>query len=429
VAQAYAATGPSGAGVRGVSSDRLTRTTPSEAGASRDGGAPLDICIVAPPSLRIPPFHGYGGAQRGIHDLCEVLHARGHRVTLCGPGDSTVTAVDRLIAPLPHALWEDDSPTPREEREALARRYADEVAATLARERFDLVNLRYDDGALLEAVALQDRAPVLYSCHNPASARYADVAARLAAAGRLYSNAHNRSHRAQYANVPGMHVVPYGMHVAAYRFRPAPLSGWTEPPALPLLRRLWDERRDYLVFIGRMGPKKAPASAIRIARGAGLPLVLCGAPENRNHPTVEYFEREVLPHVDDRDVFYFGVCNEAQKQELLGGARAALFTTGLEVPTWREPHARVIMEALACGTPLVAHPHGCAEEIITEDVAVFGRSVDELARAAAEVGRLDRHACRTYAEHHFSRERMGAAYEALYRALIADWARRRGEGG
>ena len=388
--------------------------------------APLRICIVAPPSLRIPPFHGYGGAQRGIHDVCEMLTARGHDVTLCGPGDSPTTAAKRLIAPLPHAIWEDDSPYPREEREALQTRYSIEVAAAISRERFDLVNLRFDDGVLMEALARQGRAPVLYSCHNPASARYADVAARLSRAGLLYSNAHNRAHRDQYADVPGMHVVPYGMDVASYRFRPAPLSRWTEAPTAPLLRRLWGERRDYLAFIGRMGPKKAPASAIAIAREAGLPLILCGAPENRKNPTVEYHEREVLPHVDDRNVFFFGVCNEVEKQEILGGATATLFTTGLEVPTWREPNARVIMESLACGTPLVAHLHGCATEIINADVAALGHSVAQLARGVGTAAKLDRYGCRLYAEFTFSRERMGAAYEALYRAIIADFARRRG---
>jgi glycosyltransferase involved in cell wall biosynthesis len=216
------------------------------------------------------------------------------------------------------------------------------------------------------------------------------------------------------------------MDVAAYHFSPAPLRDWSAPPRLPLLRRLWDERRDYLVFIGRMSPKKGPASAIRIARAAGLPIILCGAPENRRHPTVEYFEREVLAAVDDREVFFFGVCDEAEKQELLGGARAALFTTGLEEPSWREPFSRVIMEALACGTPLVAHRHGCAEEIITGEVAGFGDSVASLARAAEAIGRIDRRACRRYAERTFGRERMAIAYESLYRAIIAEHAHRRG---
>jgi glycosyltransferase involved in cell wall biosynthesis len=387
---------------------------------------PLRICIVAPPSLRIPPFHGYGGAQRGIHDLCEVLKARGHHVTLCGPGDSTTQAVDRLIAPLEHAIWEDDSPYPRAEREALASRYSAEMAAILGRERFDLINLRFDDGVLMEALARQERAPVLYSCHNPASARYAEVAARLSREGLLYSNAHNRAHREQYVTVPGMFVVPYGMDVESYRFRPAPISGWTEAPTVPLLQRLWREERHSLAFIGRMGPKKAPASAIAIAREAGVPIILCGAPENRKNPTVEYHEREVLPHVDDRNVFFFGVCNEAEKQEILGGATATLFTTGLEVPSWREPNARVIMESLACGTPLVAHLHGCATEIINADVAALGHGVAELARGVSEAARLDRHACRLYAEFTFSRERMGAAYESLYRAIVASHARRHG---
>jgi glycosyltransferase involved in cell wall biosynthesis len=386
----------------------------------------LRVCVVAPPSLRIPPFHGYGGAQRGIYDLCVMLKAAGHHVTLCGPGDSTITEVDRLIAPLPHAIWEDDSPYPREEREALTHRYSVEVAAAIAREQFDLVNVRFDDGWLLDALAAQDGAPLLYSCHNPSSTRYTPVAARLAREGRLYSNAHNHAHRAQYADVPGMLVVPYGMDVDSYRFREGPLPTWSEPPTVPLLQRLWREKRDYLAFIGRMSPRKATASAVTIARAAGMPLILCGQPENRKNPTLEYFATEVMAYVDDQSIFYFGTCNEWEKQEILGGARATLFTTGLELPDWREPHARVIMESLACGTPLVAHRHGCATEIITDEVACFGHNVDDLVRGVGEAARRDRRACRMYAEFAFSRARMAAGYEALYRAIIADHARRRG---
>jgi glycosyltransferase involved in cell wall biosynthesis len=382
----------------------------------------LDLCLVAPPSLRIPPFHGYGGSQRGIYDLCHVLTARGHRVTLCGPGDSRAS-VRRLIAPLPHALWEDDSPYPRGERDALTERYAAEVAATLEREHFDLINVRFDHPGLIRALVLRDRAPVLYSCHNPASERFVRLGAELA--GRLYTNAHCRAHREQYRAVPDMQVVPYGMDVHGYRFRPAPLGAWPTPPALPVLARLWRERRDYCAWIGRIAPSKGTRAAIDIARRAGLALVIAGAPENRHHPTVDYFEQRILPEVDDHDVFFAGVADEVAKQELLGGAVATLFTTGLEQPTWAEPFGRVIMESLACGTPLVAHAHGSAPEILTTDVAVLGANVAALAAAVPTARALDRSGCRRYAEHTFSRDRMGAAYEELFHAIVAREARRR----
>ncbi|HEY3358781.1 MAG TPA: glycosyltransferase [Polyangia bacterium] len=384
------------------------------------GRAPLRICIVAPPSLRIPPFHGYGGSQRGIYDLCHVLTERGHRVTLCGPGDSQA-ACARLIAPLAQPLWEDDSPYPRAERDALTERYARDVAAALADEPCDVVNVRFDHHGLIAALVAQDRAPVLYSCHNPASERFIRVGVELA--GRLYTNAHCRAHRDQYRAVPGMQVVPYGMDVAGYAYRPAPLSRWAAPPTVPALRRLWEQGRDYLAWVGRIAPAKGTRAAIAIARAAGLPLVIAGAPENRHHPTVAYYEQEIRPAIDEQEVFALGVADEAVKQELLGGAVATLFTTGLEQATWAEPFGRVIMESLACGTPLVAHAHGSAPEILTPEVAALGGSVEELAAGVAAVRGLDRARCRLYAEHTFARDRMGAGYEALYRAIIAHRAR------
>jgi glycosyltransferase involved in cell wall biosynthesis len=379
----------------------------------------LRIAIVAPPSLRIPPFHGYGGVQRGIYDLCEVLVALGHRVTLCGPGDSK-TPAQALIAPLAHPVWEDDSPYPREERDALTDRYAAEVAEALGRDHFDVINVRFDHPGLLRALVEADRAPVLFSCHNPATEKLVRVGQELE--GRLSVNGHCQSHRAQYA-IHGMHVVPYGMNVEACPFHARSLSGWTTEPELPALQKLWRQGRDYLAWVGRISPIKGTASAIAIAREAGLPIVIAGAPENRHRPTIDYFEREVLSVVDDDQVFYVGVADERQKLEMLGGAVASLFTTGIERPQFSEPFGRVLMESLASGTPVVGHAHGSATEILGDDVALLGSTVSELASQARAARHLDRSACRRHAEQHFSRERMGRDYVDLYRTLIDRHAR------
>lgn len=384
--------------------------------------ARLRICIVAPPSLRIPPFHGYGGVQRGIYDLCEVLVALGHRVTLCGPGDSK-TPAQALIAPLAHPVWEDDSPYPRADRDALTDRYADEVAAALGQEQFDVINVRFDHPGLLRALVADGRAPVLYSCHNPATEKLVRVGQELE--GRLSVNGHCQSHRAQYA-IPGMHVVPYGMNVEACPFHARSLSGWTVEPELPALKKLWKDKRDYLAWVGRISPIKGTASAIAIAREAGLPIVIAGAPENRHRPTIDYFEREVRAAVDDEQVFYVGVADERAKLELLGGAVASLFTTGIERPQFEEPFGRVLMESLASGTPVVGHAHGSATEILGDDVALLGGSIAELASQARAARYKDRAACRLHAERHFSRERMGRDYVDLYRTLIDRHARQDG---
>ena len=106
-------------------------------------GPPLRICIVASASLPIPPFDGYGGTQRGIHDIIEMLRRRGHHVTLCCTGDS-LTEADERITPLPRAIWAEDSPYPVADRDRLAEQHVAGVLDALASRSFDLINVRYD---------------------------------------------------------------------------------------------------------------------------------------------------------------------------------------------------------------------------------------------------------------------------------------------
>ena len=381
-------------------------------------GPPLRICIVASASLPIPPFDGYGGTQRGIHDIIEMLRRRGHHVTLCCTGDS-LTEADERIMPLPRAIWAEDSPYPVADRDRLAEQHVAGVLDALASRSFDLINVRYDHYGLLQALVQRGQAPIVYSLHNVANERTIPIVRDFA--GRVTINAHCDTHRNQYPNAEELRVVYYGMDVHDYPYGPAPLSTAHEQPTLPILRQLRAEGSDYLVSVGRIGQEKGQRSAIEIARAAGLPLVIVGEPFSRDPAGQAYFAGEILPRIDGRAVRYFGRANEIEKRELVRFARAVLFTTGLEQPDWREPFARVIMESLSSGTPLVAHPNGCAAEVINDDVAVFGNDVAELARGAREIGRISRRACRRYAELAYSRTRMGRDYEALFHEVVQQW--------
>ena len=378
-------------------------------------GPPLRICIVASASLPIPPFDGYGGTQRGIHDLIEVLRRRGHHVTLCGPGDS-LTEVDERIAPIPRSLWSHDSPYPLAERERLAAVHVREVAKALAERSFDLINVRYDHYGLLEELVRQDRAPIVYSLHNVANQKTIPIVRDFGS--RVVVTAHCDSHRAQYEDADDIRVVFYGMDVKAYPFGAAPLAATHEVPTLPLLRRLQAEGRDYLVSLGRVAPEKGQRSAIEVARRAGVPLLVVGEPFAREPGGDAYFRDHVLPQVDGRTIFYYGSANEVEKRELLRFARGLLFTTGMERPEWREPFGRVFMEALATGTPLIAHAHGSALDVVVPEVGFLCGSVDEMALAARRVHLIDRRACRRYARLALSRERMARDYESLFREVI-----------
>jgi glycosyltransferase involved in cell wall biosynthesis len=149
-----------------------------------------------------------------------------------------------------------------------------------------------------------------------------------------------------------------------------------------------------------------------------VPLLVVGEPFAREPGGEAYFRDQVLPQVDGRTVFYYGSANEVEKRELLRFARGLLFTTGMERPDWREPFGRVLMEALATGTPLIAHAHGSAPDVVVPEVGFLCANVDEMVDAVRRVHLIDRRACRRYARLALSRERMGRDCEALFREVI-----------
>jgi glycosyltransferase involved in cell wall biosynthesis len=167
----------------------------------------------------------------------------------------------------------------------------------------------------------------------------------------------------------------------------------------------------YLAFLGRMSPEKGPADAIRIARRAGLPLLI-GA-KCREPAEHAYFAEHVAPALGP-DVVWLGELNAAEKYELLGGARALLFPIA-----WPEPFGMVMIEAMACGTPVLATARGSVPEVVADGVTGFVRETpDELIDAVARIDEIDRHACRRHVAERFSADAMTAGYEALSRAEL-----------
>jgi glycosyltransferase involved in cell wall biosynthesis len=170
------------------------------------------------------------------------------------------------------------------------------------------------------------------------------------------------------------------------------------------------ERGDYLLFLGRMSPDKGAHRAIEIAQRAGLPLKLAG--KKREPPEQEYFDAMVRPHLND-ETEYLGETSHVTKVALLQNARATLFPI-----EWEEPFGLVMIESMACGTPVIATRHGAVPEVI--DHGRSGIIVDdylEMVDAIAEADRLDPPEIRRYAEERFSAERMVADYVAAYEAV------------
>jgi len=339
------------------------------------------IAQVAPLYESVPPKY-YGGTERIVSSLTEDLVRRGHDVTLFASGDSETRA--RLCPPCANSLRLD--PTCKDQLahhivmlEQVARQAAD----------FDIVHYHVD------------------YLHYPVTRRTPQ---------RHLTTLHGRLDIPDlvplYREFREMPVVS----ISDSQRKPLSWANWlgTIYHGLPADRLPFQERPGaYLAFLGRFSPEKGPLQAIEIALKSGLPLKMAAKIENGDK---EYFDSAVRPHLTNPAIEYVGEINELEKGPFLGGARALLFP--IDRP---EPFGLVMIEALACGTPVLAFPEGSVPEILEDGVtAHFGRTVDDLVRAVGRIGDLDRRTCRETFERRFSDARMAADYELLYRRILEE---------
>jgi glycosyltransferase involved in cell wall biosynthesis len=186
--------------------------------------------------------------------------------------------------------------------------------------------------------------------------------------------------------MPNITVVHHGLRVDDYIFK--------------------DRKEDYVAFLGRMAPCKGPHTAIAVARTAGVRLKLAGEVQPIYQ---QYWCDEVLPHIDGDQIQYLGEADDALKNDLLSGARALLFPIA-----WEEPFGLVMIEALACGTPVLAFDGGAVPEIVRDGISGWiCRDVEEMV-ARAKAPEISPHSCRTWVSGRFSCERMVDRYLDIY---------------
>jgi glycosyltransferase involved in cell wall biosynthesis len=224
--------------------------------------------------------------------------------------------------------------------------------------------------------------PAVKTLHHPYEPSLSDVYARHPQVTYVaISEFQRRQH-----TMPRLHTIHHGLRVEDYRFEPG--------------------KGDYLLFLGRVAPLKGTHLAIDVARRAGRPLKIAGEiqPVFR-----EYWEHEIAPHVDGRDVEYVGEADFAAKNELLAGARALLFPI-----QWDEPFGLVVIEAMACGTPVLALPGGSMEEIIEDGVNGYVcADPSEMVERLAHLD-IDPVRCREHVAARFGLDEMVRRYEALF---------------
>lgn len=347
----------------------------------RGGAAPrLRIGLLAPPWVPIPPS-SYGGIEQVVATLADGLVERGHEVVLVAAPSSSLDGV-RLVTPLasiPVAIGESAA----EWRHALA-----------GIDAFADVDVVIDHSGPLGAL-LTSRlaAPGLHVTHGPLDMVLTEIYTGIARhSPRLRLVAISDAQRAMAPGLPFAGVCHNGLALDSAPFRAQPDG--------------------YLAFLGRMSPEKGPADAIRIARRAGLPLLI-GA-KCREPAEHAYFARHVAPALGP-GVVWLGELNTAEKYELLAGARALLFPIA-----WPEPFGMVMIEAMACGTPVLATARGSVPEVVADGVTGFVRATpDELVEAVARIDEIDRRACRRRVAERFSADAMTVGYERLARAELA----------
>jgi glycosyltransferase involved in cell wall biosynthesis len=351
------------------------------------------IAQVAPLYTPVPPA-GYGGTELAVHQITEELVRRGHEVTLFASGDSETSA--RLEASVPVALWSDAGRARWPSAEEQSAQEVLHVEGAFARAaEFDLIH----NHAGYEGMSAASRSttPVLTTHHMAYDPNKASIFAAYPWWHHALSAASARTFPRR-GQLPPIH---HGIDVASYPFG--------------------ERSKGYLFFIGRIVPQKGVEYAVEIARRSGRELRIAGVVQER---AAEYGER-ILAMADGRSVRYVGEAGPEEKRTLMSGADALLFPI-----VWDEPFGLVVIEAFACGTPVLAFANASAPELIESGVTGFlaesgedplapGGGVDQLAAATRSIGDLSRRRCRQEAEQRFSVERMVDHYEATYERVLS----------
>jgi len=346
----------------------------------------MRVLMVAPPWYDVPP-RGYGGIESMVDGLVSGLTRRGHDITLIGAGRAGTCArflstygrapSERIGEPLPEILH-------------AAKAYA--MTSGL------VVDVIHDHSLAGPLSAPARGAPTVITCHGEMEGEFGEYYRALGATVSMVAVSESQRRIAPDLNWAG--VVHNAIDAAAFPFR--------------------ERKEDWVLWLGRFNKDKGAHLAIDAARTAGRRILLAGKLTEKVER--DYFDEYVRPRLGP-DVDYVGEAGTARKHELLASARCLLFPI-----LWEEPFGMVMIEAMACGTPVVALSRGAVPEVVVDGVTGFVRSDPcELPAAIEAADVLAPHACRARVEHFFGVEAMARAYEAIYRRTLAGLPRRAAE--
>jgi glycosyltransferase involved in cell wall biosynthesis len=336
----------------------------------------MRIAVIAPPWAPIPPAL-YGGIELIVDELARGYQAAGHEVVLFATGDSTSSVPTKWV--LDKAEGHRIGVAVPELRHVMH--------AYEAVQGFDIVH----DHTVFGPVYAQlfPDLKVVTTIHGPFNEELIDIYRRVAHRVPIIAISHDQRRHAP--EVPVARVIHHGL----------------DPDAFPKGRG----DGGYFLYLGRMAPEKGAHRAVEAAWKAGVPLLL--AAKMREPWEFEYFETYVKPYLND-DLRYLGEVPHGEKVRLLAGARALLNPI-----RWAEPFGLVMVEALACGTPVLSFPEGAAPEIVEDGKTGFlCHDLDEMATRIGQVDQLDRAACRAAVEDYFCTSRMVAEHLDLFEEML-----------
>jgi len=345
------------------------------------------IWMPTPPAL-------YGGTERIVYNLTEELVRRGHDVTLFATGDSKTSA--KLESVYPHGLFQDSG---------WSNHLYPMLHISNAFDRakdFDIIhmhlNTRHDYISLVLADYIKNIAPTVFTTHfiYPLEGEKGRED-RLAFLKKYRRHNFVTLSKAQatldFLNYAG--VVYNGLDFSDFKFNPKP--------------------ENYLAWLGRFCHDKGTAEAIAVAKKTGMKLIMGGKIDWANEEYLKYYNEKVKPEIDGQQIVYLGELGDKEKIELLRNAKALLNPIN-----WSEPFGLVTIEAMACGTPVIAFDRGPIREQIVEGRTGFiVKNIDEMAQAVGKIDQIDRAFCAKHANEKFSAKAMAEGYEEVYKKVIA----------
>jgi glycosyltransferase involved in cell wall biosynthesis len=338
----------------------------------------LKIALIAPPFIAVPPAD-YGGTELFVAQLAEGLQRAGTQVVVYANGESTVDVERRSL--YKQSRW----PIKNAEHALIRATNHESWAIQDAAKECDIIHVHSPHA--LTFTRFIDK-PTVLTLHGPHDPKLSEFYAYFP---DVYYVAISNS-QCKSETMPHIRTIYHGVNPGQYTFR--------------------QQKQRYLSFIGRLALIKGAHLAIEVARQTGIPLKIAGDVQPINR---DYYEKKIQPQIDGELIQYIGTADFKAKNDLLSNSMAMLFPI-----QWREPFGLVMVEAMACGTPVLAKPGGSVAEIVRDGVSGYiCRNVQQMAECVSKLD-LDTAGIRRYVEENFSIDRMVHSYLSLYEDALRE---------